>query len=90
MVVQVESGPVWRSSPPAQALPARYYDGTGLMGRTFDISPNGHRFLMITERGRDQTGTSPQIVVVQNWTEELKASCRRSDVTRDRFTSRTK
>ena len=29
-------------------------------------------FLMITERGRDKTGTSPQIVMVQNWTEELK------------------
>jgi len=41
MVVQVESGPAWRSSPPAQALPARYYDGTGLTGRTFDILPNG-------------------------------------------------
>jgi hypothetical protein len=27
---------------------------------------------MITERGRDKTGTSPQIVMVQNWTEELK------------------
>jgi hypothetical protein len=27
---------------------------------------------MITEGGRDQTSTSPQIVVVQNWTEELK------------------
>jgi hypothetical protein len=69
MVVRVESGPAWRSSPPAQALPARYYDGTGLTGRTFDIAPNGQRFLMITERGRDKTGTSPQIVMVQNWTE---------------------
>jgi hypothetical protein len=73
MGVQVESGPVWRTSPPAQVLlPARYYDGTGLTGRTFDISPNGQRFLMIRERGRDQTDTSPQIVVVQNWHEELK------------------
>ena len=72
MVVQVESGPVWRSTPPTQVLPARYYDGTGLTGRTFDISPNGQRFLMIKGRGRDETGTSPQIVVVQNWTEELK------------------
>ena len=72
MAVQVESGTVWRTSRPSQALPARYYDGTGLTGRTFDISPDGQRFLMMTERGRDRAGTSPQIVVVQNWTEELK------------------
>jgi serine/threonine-protein kinase len=72
MVVQVESGSVWRNTPSTQVLPARYYDGTGLTGRTFDISPNGQRFLMITGRGRDETGTLPQIVVVQNWTEELK------------------
>jgi hypothetical protein len=72
MVVQVESGPVWRSSSPAQVLPARYYDGAGLTGRTFDLSPDGQRFLMIKEGGGDQTTTPQQIIVVQNWREELK------------------
>src|SRR4029453_1966749 len=72
IVVRVESGPVWRSSSPAQVLPARYYDGAGLTGRTFDLSPDGQRFLMIKEGSDDQTTTPPQIIVVQNWHEELK------------------
>jgi serine/threonine-protein kinase len=71
MVVQVESGPVWRNRPPAQILSARYYDGAGLTGRTFDLSPDGQRFLVIKEGGGDQT-TTPPIVVVQHWFEELK------------------
>ena len=35
----------------------------------FDISPDGQRFLMIKQ---DTTSESPPIIVVQNWTEELK------------------
>ncbi len=37
-------------------------------GRTYDIAPDGQRFLMIKE-GKDAT---PRIIVVQNWHEELK------------------
>jgi serine/threonine-protein kinase len=70
MGVQVQSGPGWRSGPPAQILPPRYYDGTGLIGRTFDISSDGQRFLMIKESGSQSE--SSQVVVVQNWFEELQ------------------
>jgi hypothetical protein len=36
------------------------------------VSLDGQRFLMIKEAGADQGGARPQIIVVQNWTEELK------------------
>lgn len=39
------------------------------VGRTYDISPDGERFLMIKESaGSDST----EFILVQNWFEELK------------------
>ena len=35
------------------------------------MSPDGQRFLGITEGGTDEA-TQPQIIVVQNWFEELR------------------
>jgi hypothetical protein len=43
-------------------------------GRTDDIAPDGHRFLMIKESGAAEDRSAPaQIHVVLNWFEELKA-----------------
>jgi hypothetical protein len=45
----------------------------GTFGRTYDIAPDGQRFLMIKEGGgTDQTAAPASITVVQHWTEELK------------------
>lgn len=41
-------------------------------GRTYDVSPDGRRFLMIKEAGADQGDARTQIIVVQHWFEELK------------------
>ena len=42
-------------------------------GRTYDVSPDGKRFLMIKPGGRaEQTAAPPSLIVVQNWFEELK------------------
>jgi len=42
-------------------------------GRTYDIAPDGKRFLMIKAVGdADQTAVPTSLVVVQNWGEELK------------------
>ena len=41
----------------------------GAAGRTYDISPDGERFLMIKESAG---GDSAELVVVLNWFEELK------------------
>ena len=53
----------------ARTAAARYY--TGPLGRPYDVSPDGQRFLMI----KNNTGTdqAPSMVVVVNWLEELKA-----------------
>jgi hypothetical protein len=42
--------------------------------RSFDVSADGQRFLMI-KKGVDSnaTATLPSLVVVEHWTEELKA-----------------
>ena len=42
------------------------------VGRTYDVSPDGERFLMIKEGGAGD-GTPPaEFILVQNWLEELK------------------
>ena len=71
MGVRVERGPSWRSSVPAKVLECACFLGAAGFGRTFDIAPDGTRFLMIKEDGG--TEAAPQnLVVVQNWFEELK------------------
>ena len=52
---------------------APYYFGTS--GRTYDVAADGQRFLMIRngESGGQNSSTSPSLVVVEHWTEELKA-----------------
>ena len=43
------------------------------LGRMYDVSADGQRFLMIKETsGADERPPSPRIVLVQNWFEELK------------------
>jgi hypothetical protein len=41
-----------------------------LVGVAYDVSPDGQRFLMVKEV--EQSPSATQIVVVQNWFEELK------------------
>ena len=38
----------------------------------YDVSPDGRRFLMISNQRNGTSAAPPQIVVVQNWLEELK------------------
>ena len=52
------------------------YLGTGPAGRTYDVSDDG-RFLAIKLGG--PAGTTAQIIVVQNWFEELMRLAPSSD-----------
>jgi serine/threonine-protein kinase len=71
MRVPVEArNTVWSAGTPVVLFQGRYF--TGSQGRTYDVSPDGRRFLMIKEAGADQGDARPQIIVVQNWFEELK------------------
>jgi eukaryotic-like serine/threonine-protein kinase len=71
MVVAVDTQTTFRPGTPRLLLQGAYDYGVGPQGRAFDIAPDG-RFLMLKERA-GTTGTSAaQIMVVQNWLEELK------------------
>jgi serine/threonine-protein kinase len=70
MSVPVERGTTWTAGTPAKLINAPYY-GAGT-ARTYDVSPDGKRFLTIKQGGSDQTPPPTSIVVVQNWLEELK------------------
>jgi Tol biopolymer transport system component len=74
MRVGVERGNTWTATPAVKLLEGRYFAGGigGQVGRTYDVSPDGRRFLMIKEGGTDQTAASTSLIVVQNWVEELK------------------
>jgi serine/threonine-protein kinase len=68
MAVPVDaSGPSWRSGNPMRIIDRGYLSlGGGV--RNFDISRDGQRFLTV----KSSAAFPPQIVVVQNWLEELK------------------
>jgi serine/threonine-protein kinase len=75
MRVEVAPGTTWKAGSPAQVIEARSYVlGSGPLGRTYDISADGRRFVMMKNaESPAQTSAVRRIVVVQNWTEELKA-----------------
>ncbi len=63
----------WTAGSPAKIFDGRYFTGAGAnLGRTYDVSSDGQKFLMIKQGGSDQSGPAPTIIVVQNWGEELK------------------
>jgi serine/threonine-protein kinase len=67
------SGATWNAGTPTKLLEGRYFtSGPGSAGRSYDVSPDGQRFLMIKEPGADATAAPPSIIVVQHWDEELK------------------
>jgi serine/threonine-protein kinase len=61
-------------APATLVRPGYYSGGGGIFGRTYDVSADGKRFLMIKE-AVDPKGAeppTPTITVVQGWFEELK------------------
>ena len=72
MAVRVEAGAAWRTNTPTSALRGEYFVGVSGLQRTFDISPDGRRFLMIKENDSEGMAGQNRLVLVKNWTEELK------------------
>jgi serine/threonine-protein kinase len=54
---------------PVKLFSGPYY--TALFGRTYDVTPDGRRFLMVKTTSQTVTETA-RIIVVENWFEELK------------------
>jgi hypothetical protein len=72
MGVRVDAeGARFRTSTPTTLVEGRY-GGAGFLGRTYDVTPDGTRFLIMKEGGDSTDTTAPVIVVVQHWAEELK------------------
>jgi len=72
--VGVERAQLWAATTPTPLVKEGYYTSPGAYpGRTYDIAPDGQRFLMIKEGGgADQTAAPASLIVVQHWVEELK------------------
>jgi eukaryotic-like serine/threonine-protein kinase len=70
MAVAVTAAPTFVASPPRMLFEGRY--GATAIVRPYDVSPDGQRFLMVKQKERAPISAS-QMILVQNWLEELKA-----------------
>jgi tRNA A-37 threonylcarbamoyl transferase component Bud32 len=72
MRAPIERGVAWRSGTPTRLFENTYaWTIAGLVGRSYDISLDGRRFLAIKSPSA-QADAPTNLVVVQNWFEELK------------------
>jgi hypothetical protein len=75
MSVRVGRGATWSADPPTKLPDGPHYFGeASIGGRTYDVSADGQRLLKIKSIGASEpSATDSNIIVVFNWTEELKA-----------------
>lgn len=71
MVVAVQTRPTFNADLP-RVLFEGQYARVVWRDANYDVSPDGQRFLMIRTL-TDETSPSREIIVSQNWLEELKA-----------------
>ena len=69
MAVGVKTGATFEADTPHMLFEGRY--GTAAIIRGYDVSADGRRFLMVQQKERARS-TASQVVLVQNWFEELK------------------
>jgi serine/threonine protein kinase/Tol biopolymer transport system component len=69
MAVSFITEPELRVGEPRLLFEGKYYGGAP-WGRNYDISPDGARFIMITDESQSEKPT--QINLILNWAEELK------------------
>ncbi len=71
--VPIQTKPAFKAGTPTRLLETRYFSAG--QGRSYDVSPDGQRFLMIKQmQATDEAvNRTLSIVVVQNWIEELKS-----------------
>jgi serine/threonine-protein kinase len=74
MSVPVEAtATIWRNGAPTKLVDLRPAN-IGTPWRSYDVSPDGQRFLVVRAAGQDPGGAPPSVIVVQHWDEELKAN----------------
>ncbi len=74
MRVGVQQGRSWTATSPAPIVKAGGYvlNPTDHPGPTYDIAPDGQKFLMIKDSNADRITPPGSVVIVLNWLEELK------------------
>jgi Protein kinase domain/WD40-like Beta Propeller Repeat len=78
MGVQVEPGTTWKAKAPVMVINPDILRDVSISLRTYDVSPDGQRFLVIKDApGENASASPPQVIVVQNWMEEWKRLGRR-------------
>jgi hypothetical protein len=68
--VEVQAGDGFKSGAPHRTLDRRYFAGE--LGRTYDVSADCQRFVMLQEEPSASGGTQLRMVLVLNWREELQ------------------
>ena len=71
MAVDVATQPSFAAGKPRTLFEGRYQPASVLIDN-YDVSPDGQRFLMLKPSEQTSSSSLTQIVVVQNWFEELK------------------
>jgi Tol biopolymer transport system component len=72
MAVPVDAATsTWSSGVPLKLFAGPYLLRTNDLGRHYDVSADGQRFVMIKLQPTDPSAEAAHIVVVQNWTQEL-------------------
>ena len=73
MAVRVDArGGTWSCGQPGEGRRgALRRPEASVSGRNYDVSADGQRFLMVKQPANQ--AAAPQIIIVQNWFEELKA-----------------
>jgi serine/threonine-protein kinase len=71
--VRVDGSSSWRGSTPTHVLQGKYLLASNANpARTFDISLDGKRFLMIKQGSGDDAYARQSLIIVEHWSEELK------------------
>ena len=71
MAVVNETEPTFDPGIPRPLFVGPYRFAFGIRPTPYDVSPDGQRFLMIKEPEIREPSDQPEIVIVQNWFEEL-------------------
>ena len=72
MMAENDTEPTFSPGIPRPLFDGRYRVTAYPQPRSFDVSPDGQRFLMIKEAEASEPSEQSAIIFVQNWIEELK------------------
>jgi hypothetical protein len=73
MAVTVEDAATFRAGTPQRLFSGDYnVPSPGNMGRNYDVSADGQRFLLTKTERRPNVSPGGELIVVQNWLAQLK------------------